>query len=156
MRDLLTKELQPEVVVVGVGNSLRGDDGVGPFLVQMLQKRVEKVIDAGEVPESYSGKILDMKPATVLFVDAVELGAGPGSVVLLKPEDLSQVSFSSHRMSLKLFMNFLQREGNIRVLLLGFQPKDTTLGRTLSAEVKESLEAVHRILEPILKKGSTS
>src|SRR5574342_1091615 len=46
------------VLILGVGNRLRGDDAVGPLLVEHLQGKVDiPLIDAGEVPENYLGPI---------------------------------------------------------------------------------------------------
>ena len=79
MTNLLHGRLRGKTVIVGIGNSLRGDDGFGPALVQRLQGRVRPVcIDAGVAPENYLGRIVKEQPDTVLLVDAAHLGLEPG------------------------------------------------------------------------------
>ena len=63
-----------KIVLVGIGNPLRGDDGFGPALIAALDGQVRAVcIDAGTAPESYAGKIIKENPDTVVFVDAADL-----------------------------------------------------------------------------------
>ena len=60
------------IVFVGVGNRLRGDDGIGPVLIDMLRGRVAHAIDAGIRPENYTSAIKRLKPAVIVFIDAVK------------------------------------------------------------------------------------
>ena len=61
--DRLKRLLIGKVVIVGIGNSLRGDDALGPLLVERLKERVKvPCIDAGRSLENYIGKILKEEP----------------------------------------------------------------------------------------------
>jgi hydrogenase 3 maturation protease len=69
------------VAVIGVGNRMRGDDGVGSVIAERLQELAKGsllVIDAETVPENYLGVLLDSKPEVALFVDAVDFGGEVG------------------------------------------------------------------------------
>ena len=51
-----------KLIVLGVGNELKSDDGVGPFIIAKLkQEKIENdnliFIDAETVPENFTGKI---------------------------------------------------------------------------------------------------
>ena len=94
-----------EVLVVCIGNELRGDDRVGLLVAERLESRGlgEVVVNAGMAPENYIGLMALRKPKVLLFVDAVDAGLEPGSVVLGDVEELeSEVYFTTHKVPLRL------------------------------------------------------
>ena len=106
-----------KVVIVGIGNTMKGDDGFGPALVERLSPKVKAVcIDAGSAPENYTGKIVKEKPDTILIVDALHLGlanakgrtallsAGSrkGEIALCFVSGRTNTSFSSRKQKLAL------------------------------------------------------
>jgi hydrogenase maturation protease len=71
------------VVVIGVGNALRGDDGAGPALAAALRARRA---GAGVRVVEHDGEALGLIAAwdgarAAVIVDAVRSGAAPGTVV---------------------------------------------------------------------------
>lgn len=123
--------------MVGVGNPLRGDDAVGPALVERLYGKIEAdLLDVGEVPESYLSRITDLQPDTVLILDAVDVGAKPGSLAIIETSDLGNLNLSTHKMGLDLFMRYLQQLTGADVFMLGIQPQTTHLGEPLSPGVE--------------------
>ena len=71
------------IVVVGVGNLLRGDGGVGVLVAQRLKGRgLGGSVVAEANPENFIAHIASRKPKVLIFVDAVDAGLEPGSVVL--------------------------------------------------------------------------
>jgi hydrogenase 3 maturation protease len=89
------------VVILGVGNSLRGDDAVGSALAEKLHGHINAIVlNAGDAPEDYLGRIIAARPDVVVIVDATETGSEPGSVALIEPEQLPETSFSTHTLSL--------------------------------------------------------
>jgi hydrogenase maturation protease len=100
--------MRGRVVVIGVGDSGRGDDAVGPLVAEMLAASgVGGVIDAGRSPEIETWRVRELAPETVLFVDAADLGAAPGDAAILEPADLRSTGFDTHRAPLKLTMDYL-------------------------------------------------
>ena len=63
-----------------------------------------RVIDAEEVPESFVGDIAAATPDAVVLVDAVDLGATPGSVAVLETEQVAAYAPTTHRLPLSLVM----------------------------------------------------
>lgn len=147
----LSKRLKGRVFLVGIGNVLRGDDATGPVLVERLAGKVEAdLLDAGEVPESYLGRITGRRPDTIILVDAADMEAEPGTAAIIEIEDLNGKSFSSHQMSLELFMRCLQAETGADVFLLGIQPRATGFGAELSPEVAETIHCLEELFKKIL------
>jgi len=137
----LQDKIKGQTLIVGVGNTLRGDDGLGPFLVQHLNGKVKAdLLDAGEVPESYVGRIIDSQPDTIIVVDAVEMQECPGTVAVIEIDELEKVSWSTHRLSLALFMKYLQEQTGSNVFLVGVQSGATELGQKMSLPMEETLQ----------------
>lgn len=123
------------VVVVGVGNPIRGDDGIGSRIARDLAARgVPDVIDAEAVPESYLGRIIDRRPEVALFVDAAELGEAPGTLCLMPLDRSSPAGSSTHAPSLGLLGRILRTEG-IEAWLAGIQPGPVEIGAEPGPEV---------------------
>lgn len=147
----LAGRLRGSVVVLGIGNALRGDDAAGSALARRLEGRVRAlVVDAEEVPESYLGRIRAAHPDTVLLVDAVDMGAAPGAVALVEAEEVAGYTPSTHRVPLGLLMGYLGRELGASVVLLAVQPRHVNVASHMSAEVQASVALVGEVLERLM------
>jgi hydrogenase 3 maturation protease len=145
--------LKGKVVIVGVGNVLRGDDGLGPVFVERLKSQVGvPCINAGNAFENYLGVIIRERPETVLLVDAVHLDKDPGEFAIVDPARIEHGGLSTHDVSPSLFLNFLVEEIKCSVFLLGIQPERIALGTGISQTVRETL----RILENEVVEGLSS
>lgn len=128
-------------VVVGVGNSLRGDDGLGPALVARIRDRSSvHCVDAGPVPENYAGPIVRANPDTVLFVDAVDLSQAPGSWSILSRDALAVSGLTTHSVSLGTFIDFLKTQIHGDVYVLAVQPETLAFGAELSPAVSATVD----------------
>jgi len=147
MLDRLRPRLEgKQAVLIGVGNPLRGDDGLGPVLVQELQGRVgATLIDAGDVPENYLGVVASAGPDVVVIVDAAELGASPGDLALMEVDELDGTSLSTHNASLRLFVQVLLSEVQADVFVLGVQPASTGFGAPISPMVGATIDLLQRV-----------
>jgi hydrogenase 3 maturation protease len=135
-------------VIVGVGNVLRGDDGLGPEVVNRLGEIEGRLcIDAGEVPENYFGRIVKEKPDTVLIIDAVQLFEKPGIYRLLEEEQILKTGFSTHTISPGVFMKQLAEEIQGRIVMLGVQPKSIEFGEGLSEPVERTVRELVSMIE---------
>jgi hydrogenase 3 maturation protease len=147
----LGEKLRGRVVVVGVGDSHRGDDGVGPLIAELLETEgIDGVIDAGTSPEIETWRIRELGPDTVLFVDAVDLGAEPGDSAILEPDDLRAKGFDTHRAPLKLTMGYLEQELGCQCLLLAVQPHDVRQEAPMCAQVKQTAQNLADVLAELI------
>lgn len=134
-------------LIMGIGNRLRGDDAIGPLVIDGLRGKVNAdLIDAGDVPENYLGVIEFARPEVILIADAVDFGGQPGEVATFNIDQLSSMSVSTHNASLHLLFKVLQLDPPPDVLLLGIQPANIVFGAPLSAPVMEALNTLVRIL----------
>lgn len=78
-----------KVLVAGVGNLLRGDDGFGVVVAERLLEqgapRQVRVLDIGIGGIHLVQELLDPVDALVV-VDAVDLGRPPGTVLVIRPD----------------------------------------------------------------------
>lgn len=157
----LRDQLRGRVVVMGIGNPLRGDDAVGSVIARRLRASLQAtssppasgaptVLDAEEIPESWLGPAIAARPDVVLLIDAMELGAEPGAAALLGTYGLTGRTLFTHRTPLRPLTEYLQREAGARVVLLGVQPGPVLWGETLSPPVAAAAAALARLLTDVL------
>lgn len=139
------------VVVVGIGNVLTSDDGLGPFVARTLQAGYDlegdvEVVDAG-TPGLDLLTMLDGAEAAV-FVDAVRDRGAPGEVKCYDRDEIlrggSRTVMSPHEPGLRdalLALEFHAR-GPRDVTLWGAIPESTELGTLLTDTVRRSVPAV--------------
>lgn len=149
----LRGELKGKIVLLGVGNRIRGDDAAGPELIEILKKKLPDtrneifLFDGEEVPEDYVVPIANLKPNLVIIVDVVDFGSRPGTIKLFPIRQIPQGSFSTHRLSLRFLGSYLEKETQAKIYLLGIQPKSIKLGEKLSLEVKKALSDLANFFE---------
>lgn len=135
----LRRILAGKTLILGIGNRLREDDGVGPYFASLCARTNNlEAFDCGEAPEKYIGKAIREDPDAVLLADAVDFGGEPGDVSLLDVAAIQGKGISTHDISLKLLADYLANETHTNVAVLAFQPASTRLGRELSQELKQS------------------
>ncbi len=103
---------------------------------------------AGTTPERYVPFLSGGGFDTVLFLDAVEVGAAPGSVVLLDSGEMAArwPQVSTHKLSLGLLARLIESDGGTRAWLLGIQPETLEPGRGISPVVSATLESLAGLL----------
>ncbi|UCD14860.1 MAG: hydrogenase 3 maturation endopeptidase HyCI [Candidatus Omnitrophota bacterium] len=139
-----------KIIIVGIGNILRGDDAIGPAIIENLNGKVGAVcIDAGSAPENYIGKIIKEDPDAVLIIDAVDLGLEAGSYDLLVNSDILSSGFTTHDLSPDMFINFLKKETNADIYLLGIQPQRVSFGDEMSQRVKKRIIEISELIKEV-------
>jgi hydrogenase 3 maturation protease len=152
MENEFLKDLKGRIVIVGVGNPLRGDDGAGPALIRELRTRIPEdhpgiaLIDAGEAPENYLMSISEKNPGTILLFDAADMKKPPGSVNIIAADEIREVGLSTHNASLRMIVAFLQTETDARIFLVGIQPEQVQLGEPLSEIVSHKIKILADLL----------
>ena len=146
-----------KTVIIGIGNILKGDDGVGPLTCQQLRgnKICAELIDAGTVPENYIQPIVRKAPQNLIVIDAIDFGAAPGTINIFEPEQLSSLVLSTHTLSPHLFVDMVRKQIETTVYFVGIQPAQTRLGQSVSAQVSLAAEWLTSTLTEIFPPKKT-
>lgn len=141
-------------VIVGVGNPLRQDDGVGVEVVKRLRGKISNdsvlLIESESVPESFIEPIVEFNPSHILIIDAALMGLESGSMKLTDSLDLLEVVVSTHALPIQIFCAYLTQVIESKIALLLIQPKYVDFGEELSIELKRSVQGIVDVLMGIL------
>jgi len=140
-------------LVLGLGNTLMGDDGVGVRVVEQLQGLDfgAEVVNGATAGLSLLEKLNGYK--RVVVVDAVDMGKAPGSVARFSAEELlglpESQNFSLHEMGLVEVLKIGRslNEDFDNLMVIGIQPKDLNQGEKLSPEVGEKISEVIELIK---------
>ena len=151
------------ILLAGVGNVLRGDDGFGVAVAQALTRarfvadRVE-IFEAGIAGISLVQELMDGYDALII-VDAIDRGGAPGTIYVIEPEILDPTLIDPAKLHASLADAHYTDPSKVLVLakalgvlppkvfVVGCQPAGyDELGADLSAAVKGAVQvAVSRI-----------
>ncbi len=134
-------------IVMGMGNILKSDDGVGIHVAKKLTAislpPSVMVLDAGTAIMDQLPHLL--KAERLICVDAVETGDEPGSIFRFSPGDVNYrpgYQTSSHQLSLfdvlKMTTSLTGRD--LPVTIVGIQPKSLEFGIGLSRECERVID----------------
>jgi len=134
------------IMVLGIGNLLMQDDGIGVHVIRQLEDldlpaQVE-LVDGG----THSYDLLDFfsQADICIVVDAMRAGGEPGTVYRVPLEELGLAPnphiHSLHEISFAEAMHMLQLEGyHPQVLVYGVEPQSVELGLELTPVVAEQV-----------------
>lgn len=149
-----------KVLVLGLGNPLRGDDGVGPRVVEALNRRGlpegTTALDAGTGGLDLLHVLEGWKRAIV--IDAADVGREPGQFARFTPDEARFVgsgdAVSLHNAGLAEVLALAKRvdQSLPELVIFGVQPEKTGWGEGLSEIVEATLPAlVDKVLDEINK-----
>ncbi|MDD5730589.1 MAG: hydrogenase maturation peptidase HycI [Candidatus Omnitrophica bacterium] len=145
------------VALLGVGSELRGDDAAGILAAKQLKKAVKvkqvkfKVFLGETAPENFTGEIKKFNPTHLIIIDTADAGKKAGTLMLINPETVGGISFSTHVMPTKIMVDYLLSSIDCQIIILGVQPKNLAFGDPLSHEVEHAVEDITSALESCLK-----
>ncbi len=143
---VLAARLREPTCLVGVGNPLRRDDGVGPWIIGAVREGLAgtnvSTVDAQDVPENFVHALARAECRNVIFIDAVAAPGPPGSIVFGPLAEFPEAeSFSTHKLALSFSGRFLESAGKT-VFLLGIVPSDLAFGAGLTPPVARTAKAI--------------
>ena len=142
-----------EITVVGIGNRLYCDDGIGCEVVQRLcekypDRRLEYLV--GETDIDYC--LSHIYTRQVILVDAVKAGCEPGSVHTYHPKEFLSIAnngFSMHNLHLLALLNIA---GDLNIRIVGIEPYEVTLHAGSSKRMEESLDRIVKTISGMILK----
>lgn len=160
------------LVILGIGNDIRGDDGLGPYIIENLRDLFESnesntlnekldtdanlneninnlnihFINAGSVPENFTGEIRKINPSHIIMIDAVLMNESYGKIKFINKDEIVNVSVSTHSMSLTYLIKYLEQDNEYEILFIGVQPEVMDLSFELSPIIKENADKLVNII----------
>lgn len=151
------------VLIGGIGNVLLGDDGVGPYVVRLLEsmylfEESVELADLGTPALDLTHQIVGLK--ALILVDAVASDDAPGTLALYRKEDILREApeqrLDPHSPALSECLLTAEMLGAMpqHVLLVGITGKCYEPGHPLSAAVRQSVgPAMDAILQQLQRLG---
>jgi hydrogenase maturation protease len=163
MRDVMRDEVEmgsAPIVVLGLGNVLRRDEGLGIRALQRLQARYDfsgevQLVDGGTLGLELLAYLEDAR--RLLVLDAALTEGPPGTVIRLAGEDVPAflgMRSSPHEIGLADLLAVLRLRGLEpgEVVVLGMQPEVIELGWELSPTVSAQLDLLVEMTTNELKR----
>lgn len=140
--------MQPAMVLLGLGNTLFGDEGLGIRALERLLERYRLPPEVAALDGGVLGLELlaHVEGAThLLVIDAVQTGRAPGTLVRLEGEDIQAVlalKLSMHQVGFQevLAMSALRGTTPPRLVVWGMEPATLETGLDLSETVAARLD----------------
>ena len=138
-----------KTLILGVGNPLRGDDGVGPEVIRLLQgdqlTENADLLDGGTDGLNLIEDIQAYERA--IIIDAVDMRAPVGTVRVFSPDEakinIVSEALSTHGFGLGEVIALLQQLGcKTELTIIGVQPRSTNFGEPMSEEVAGAVDQV--------------
>jgi hydrogenase 3 maturation protease len=142
------------LAIVGIGDELIPPDRPGMYAARVLERHQipgVNVFFAGTVPESITGPLRRYQPGHVLFLDAADIGARPGTIAVIEPDQVQAGLISTHVLPLSVVMDYIEQEIGSGVTLLGIQPDLSGIDKDLSLEDLAYLDRNLQSLSQILR-----
>jgi len=140
--DVLTQAAP--LLIITVGNEMRGDDGVGPYIAENLSPsgRDFFLIDAGGRPENVLDSAVDTGAGEVIIIDAADFGGAAGEARLFSAEAIPETTLSTHTFPLPVIARLMEKDMGCTVRFLGIQATTFEYGAPLAPAMKETADAI--------------
>jgi hydrogenase maturation protease len=147
-----------KTVVLGTGNELFKDEGVGVHVARILQTKLPtsindvEVIDSGTSPDIWS--LIDGADKLII-VDAVRGGCEPGTIYRFTPQQIvaeTGIITSVHQMGILENLSLIELVGSKpgETIIIGVEPKELEPGLELSPELQKRMpKIIQTVLEEI-------
>ncbi len=156
-KELLKRHYDKNLVILGMGNDVMGDDQVGTWIIEQIQQRLSQcpeswhLLNVSVVPDNYVGKIIRWSPDFILMFDAyrpsqfTDTTSQPSPIIVLDSLDDLPEGFTTHNISLKNWIQFIEYhcQKKIDVQFWGILGKNFEFGNEeMSEDVKVVAEKV--------------
>ena len=140
-------------LVLGIGNILLGDEGVGVRIVEAMRERA--MPEDVEVADGGTGgaDLVDLMAGRrkVIVIDAAEFDGRPGDILRFTAADLGRregIGLSLHDLGLAEALTMMRHLGCApeEVVIFGIKPKRIAPGLDLTAEVAAAVPKVIRLV----------
>jgi len=132
-------------ILIGIGNTLKGDDGIGCWIAKKFKEKNWVTFDCGTAPENFASVIRKNKPETLVIVDAADMGVNAGGLRVVPEEKIENIGLSTHTIPLSFLINYL-KDAAEKIIFIGVQPKTIRNSDEISKELRKSAKQLMKIL----------
>ena len=140
-----------QLLIAGTGNVLLGDDGVGPFVIKVLESQYDfaesvELLDLGapglDLPIYFSGA------DTVILIDSAKFGGEAGEMRMFRKDEIvwtpPHTRIDPHSLTLRESISLVDLTGAMprELLLIGVQGRSFEPGSPLSTPVRQCIPLV--------------
>lgn len=142
-----------QIAIIGVGNYLMGDEGVGIHAAKKLSEiswpNGAQIIDGGTPGVSLIHLIEGRRLA--IIIDCADFGGKAGEIRIFNPDDLrhdERACVSLHATDLLTVLELARCTGRYpdKVLIVGIQPEKIEVSIKLSAAIQRALDGLYEII----------
>lgn len=153
------------VLVLGCGNILFGDDGFGPHVAEELIRNYNLPEDVGVINAGTSVRnilfdiaLSEKKPDKIIIVDAVEAKKTPGEIFELPIDEIPEKKiddFSMHQLPTSNLLKELKELCKINVIIIACQVENipTEVTTAISKKLIDTIPEVCKRINEIIKNG---
>ena len=132
-------------ILLGIGNPLNGDDGVGIYVAERFRTDDWIPLACGTAPENFTGIIRKTRPSCLVLIDAAAMGISPGEYRIIPRHKIEDVSIGTHHLPLSFLIDFLSDTVE-RIILIGIQPARAGIGEEISLPVRKGADRLLHML----------
>jgi hydrogenase 3 maturation protease len=132
-------------ILLGIGNTMRGDDGAGPYLARLFHQEGWISLDCGTMPENFTSILRREHPNVVVLVDAADMDLTPGEFRRIPLDRVADLSIGTHAASLTAFIQYIASFTG-EVVFIGIQPGEIHDGPSLTRSVRKGVEYLEEVL----------
>ena len=151
VKQALTPTTDGTTLIITVGNLLRSDDGVGPYIASGIKqlKAGLVLLDAGDKPENIIDEAVRQSPKKAVIIDAAVFGGQVGEARVIANEYIPQTTLSTHTFPLPVIAKIVEEDAKAKVLFIGIQPAKIDLGEGLTEPVKKTADEIIKLITEV-------
>lgn len=139
------------ILILGVGNPLRRDDGIGPMIIDMLSNNTDlsdqkvDLLDGGTDGLALMDYMQNYKH--VIIIDAVEMKTPPGEIKVFSPAEakmsINLDALSTHGFGLAEVIKMMEAlDQMVPMTIIGIQPESIEFFEGLSSKVAAKIPTI--------------
>ena len=155
LKKLLVSAMEAEdkqIILIGVGNPIRGDDLVGVKIARELKSKLKikkfKILIVEDRVDLIPSFLRGLNPGLILIFDAADFGGKPGEIKIMSPAEFSGKTISTHELPLDLMLRLA--EVSAPAYVVGIQISNLRIGETMNSLVEKAAEEIVEFLLNIL------
>ena len=153
--------------VIGFGNKFLSDDGIGPVVIEKLEKTglaEDKDIEIIDLGTSGTDLIFHLKECPrIIIIDAIDAGQDEGKIIKIKEKDIEHFydqglfSLSLHDLNLADILKLVRAmKVETDITIIGIKPLNIELGEGVSPGIEKKIPEMISLVNQAVKEYKTT